>query len=208
MKSLSIKQLVLTAVAVIGVTSFAFGFSPLGLGESAPLKTIKMKNVDGEMLSIADVQGEKGTLVIFTCNSCPWARGWEERIVALGNEYSEKGLGVLLINSNDPSVNAADSFEMMQQRVAEKGYKVPYVVDEDSRLARAFGATRTPEAFLFDNNDRLIYSGAIDDNMRHPEAVENHYLKDAVEALLNGTQVSINATKALGCTIKFYNNAD
>lgn len=175
----------------------------LQIGNSAPMKDAKMKNVDGRELSIADVSGERGTLVIFSCNSCPWVKAWEDRIASIGNVYQKKGLGVIVINSNDPKNMAEDSFEIMQTRAKERGFAFPYVVDATSNVARAFGATRTPEVFLFDKNARLVYHGVIDDNAKEARKVEKHYLRDALEALIAGREIPMKETKALGCTIKF-----
>jgi peroxiredoxin len=179
----------------------------LAMGAAAPMKTAKMKGVDGKEVSIADVEGKKGTLVIFTCNACPYVKAWEERIVALGNEYSAKGIGVIAINSNDPAIVAEDSFEVMQKRAAERKMGFPYVADASSEVARAFGATRTPEAFLFDAAGKLVYHGAVDDNHKEPEKVEKRYLKDALAAVAGGAAVPVAESKAIGCSIKFKKQA-
>jgi peroxiredoxin len=111
---------------------------------------------------------------------------------------------MIAINSNDPSVNAEDGFERMQERARNRGFQFPYVVDTGSRVAQAMGATRTPEAYLFDATGKLVYHGVIDDNAHVAADVEQHYLRDALQALVNGTEISVKTTKALGCTIKFY----
>ena len=178
----------------------------LAIGESAPLSDVKMKNVDGRELSIADVKGAKGTLVVFSCNACPWAKAWETRIVELGNVYSKRGFGVVMINSNDPSLNAEDGFDVMQKRSKERKMKFAYVVDGTSDLARAFGATRTPEVYLFGADGKLAYRGTIDDNAREPGKVQHRYLRDALDAMLAGKAVPVAETKALGCSIKFRKN--
>ncbi len=192
--------IVLAGVFVFSFYTLAAGLKP---GDPIPMGNVKMMNVDGKFLTIADIKGEKGTLIIFGCNSCPWVKAWLDRIVAIGNEYMEKGIGVMMINSNDPAVKEEDRFEVMQRVVKAKGIRFPYVVDATSYVARAFGATHTPEVFLFNGEGKLVYHGAIDDNARHPEAVEHHYLKDALEALLQGKLIPIAETKAIGCTIKF-----
>ena len=176
---------------------------PLALGSPAPKTTEKMKNVDGGQISIAETAGKHGTLVIFSCNACPWVKAWEDRIAALGNEYRGNGVGVIAINSNDPAQVAEDGFEEMQRRAKERGFQFPYVVDATSQVAAAFGATRTPEAFLFDRTGKLVYHGAIDDNAKEPEKVESRYLRDALEAVVAGKDVALKETKSLGCTIKF-----
>jgi hypothetical protein len=162
-----------------------------------------MKNVDGRELSIQDVAGSQGTLVIFSCNSCPWVKAWEKRIVELGNGYARRGVGVIVINPNDPARSAEDGYESMKQRARQRGMKFAYVVDATSDVARAFGATRTPEAFLFDAEGRLVYHGTIDDNARQPGKVRHRYLRDALEALVAGRPIAVQETKSLGCTIKF-----
>jgi peroxiredoxin len=176
---------------------------PLALGEAAPMRDVKMENVDGRTLSIADVAGTKGTLVVFTCNHCPWAKMWEGRVAAIGNAAIKRGVGVIAINSNDPAMNAGDGIEGMKARAKQLGLKFPYVVDATSDVARAFGATRTPEVFLFDARGALVYHGTVDDNAKEPKSVKEHWMRSAVEAVAAGKPVAVAETKALGCTIKF-----
>jgi peroxiredoxin len=163
---------------------------------------VKMKNVDGRELAIADVRGPAGTLVIFTCNHCPFVKAWEERTVALGNAYTAQGIGVIAVNANDPAV-AGDTAEAMQERAKERKLAYPYVMDATSAVARAFGATRTPEFFLFDKDGLLAYHGALDDNAQKPEDVKENWLKSALESVVAGKPVAVAETKAIGCSIKF-----
>ncbi len=176
---------------------------PLDLGQGAVATGVKMKNVDGRMIAIEDVAGPKGTLVVFTCNHCPWAKAWEERLVATANAYLDRGVGVIAINSNDPTSYEDDSFESMKLRAKERGMRFPYVVDATSDVARAYGATKTPEIFLFDADQKLVYYGAVDDNAEAPDHVEQHWLKDALEALVQGQPIPVASSKAMGCSIKF-----
>ena len=199
-KSLALAGLFL---ALAGASARADMGKPLALGATAPLATAKMKNADGKQVSIADVKGAKGTLVVFTCNNCPFAKAWEERIVDLGNSYSKKGVGVLLVNANDPTIADHDSYELIQARAKERGMKFPYAVDEGSAVARAFGASVTPEAFLFDKSGKLVYHGTIDDNHQQPDKVTKHYLKDALDAVLTNKAPPTAETKSMGCSIKF-----
>jgi peroxiredoxin len=175
----------------------------LALGQPAPLADTKMKNVSGKELSIAEVKGAKGTLVVFTCNHCPWAKAWHSRIVTLGNQSVKRGVGVIAINANDPTAYPEDDFATMQSNAKKTKMGFPYVVDATSDVARAFGATRTPEAFLFDAEGKLVYHGTIDDNAKQPDQVKARYLEDAVNALVNGKEIALAETKALGCGIKF-----
>ncbi len=179
----------------------------LAIGKSAPMATAKMTGVDGKAVSIADVKGEKGTLVVFTCNSCPWVKAWESRITELGNTYLKQGVGVIAINPNDPAVKADDDMAAMQERAKMLGLEFPYVMDATSDVARAFGATRTPEAFLFDAKGKLVYHGAVDDNAHKPAEVTARWLNDALAATASGKPVAIRETKSLGCTIKFRGKA-
>lgn len=179
----------------------------IALGTSIPKADVKLKNVNGKSLSIDDVKGKKGTLVVFTCNHCPWAKAWEERIVALGNKYSARGVGVVAINANDPEAFPEDGFASMQERAKQRGMKYPYVVDETSDVARAFGASRTPEAFVFDASGKLVYHGAVDDNSREPDKVTAHYLNDALLAVSSGKAVAVGETKSMGCSIKYRKKA-
>ena len=175
----------------------------LAIGATLPMADVKMMNVDGKEVSIAGVKGKKGTLVVFTCNACPWAKAWHSRIVALGNEATKKGIGVIAINSNDPAVVADDDYAPMQANAKKSKMAFPYVVDATSDVARAFGATKTPEAYLFDADGKLVYHGAVDDNAKQPEQVKERYLDLAVTAMLDGKAVALQETKALGCSIKF-----
>jgi hypothetical protein len=177
----------------------------LALGTKVPagVAKTKMKNVDGKMLSIADVTGKAGTLVVFTCNHCPFAKAWEERIVELGNTYAGKGVGVILVNANDPAMHPDDGYEGMQAHAKDRGMKIPYVVDDTSGVARAFGASVTPEAFLFDKSGKLAYHGTIDDNRQEPDKVTARYLKDALDAVVAGKKPAVAETKGIGCGIKY-----
>lgn len=177
--------------------------SALELNAKAPKTDVKMKGVDGAWHTLQGVTGEKGTLVLFSCNACPWVKKWEDRMSDIGNAYQKKGIGVIMINSNDPSKVAEDGYEEMVARAKAKKFGFPYVVDATSEVARAFGATRTPEAFLFDAKGKLVYHGAIDDNASDAKAVDVPYLKNALNAVVAGEAIPQAQTKALGCSIKF-----
>jgi len=177
--------------------------SSLAIGATAPMKDVKMKSVDGKDVSLASVAGKKGTLVVFTCNHCPWAQAWQTRVASIGNAAASKGIGVVAINPNDPAAYPEDDYAGMQARSKMLGLKFPYVVDATSDMARAFGATRTPEAFLFDSSGKLVYHGTVDDNARDQSAVKERWLQDAVDAVIAGKEVPTAETKAFGCGIKF-----
>ena len=204
-KKLKLSIIALTLAMGIGFTmsnSVEAG-SALDLNAKAPKAEVKMKGVDGAWHTLKDVAGEKGTLVLFSCNACPWVKKWEDRMSSIGNTYQTKGVGVIMINANDPNKVAEDGYDEMVARAKAKAFGFPYVVDATSEVARAFGATRTPEAFLFDAKGKLIYHGAIDDNASDAKAVDVPYLKNALNALIAGESIPKAQTKALGCSIKF-----
>ena len=200
------KTLSIATTLTLALTAFASGAhaqDALALGAQAPMRTHRMRNVDGQQVSIQSAAGERGTLVIFTCNHCPWAQAWEARITELGNAALGRGVGVFAINPNDPAEYPSDGFEEMQRRHREAGMRFPYVVDETSNVARRFGATRTPEVFLFDRRGRLVYHGAVDDNAHQPDQVQRRHLADALDALVAGRPIANAQTRSIGCSIKF-----
>ncbi len=179
----------------------------LATGEAVPLRDLPMTNVDAREVRIAEVAGKKGTLVLFICNHCPWVKAWQTRIARIGNEALGQGIGVIAVNSNDPAAFSEDGFDEMKARARKLGYRFPYAVDATSDLARAFGATRTPEAFLFDSQGKLVYHGAVDDNARDEKAVQQPWLRQAVQALAGGKAQPVAETKAFGCGIKLRQKA-
>ena len=186
-------------VASASMAASAFG---LNIGDKAPSTSVKMKNVDGREVSIGDIAGKEGTLVIFSCNHCPFVKAWQDRIASIGNAAKGKGVGVIVINSNDPASYPEDSFTEMQARAKQLGFTFPYVVDATSGVARSFDATRTPEAFLFDKDGKLVYHGAIDDSQK-ADQVEKHFLQDAIDAATAGKDIPVKETKFVGCGIKY-----
>ena len=175
----------------------------LAIGDAMPMKDVKMAGVDGKSVTLATVAGKKGTLVVFTCNHCPWAKMWQTRVTEIGNAAGKARIGMVAINANDPAEYPEDGMEGMKQRAKELKIKFPYVVDATSDVARTFGATRTPEAFLFDADGKLVYHGTVDDSPKDASAVKDAYLKDAVNAVSTGKAVTTAETKSMGCSIKF-----
>ena len=198
------RRVPLTASACLALALLAPpAHADLAIGSAAPLTDVKMMNVDGREVTIAGLAGKKGTLVVFTCNHCPWAKMWQTRVAEIGNAAVAAGFGVLAISSNDPEAYAEDAFPEMKKRAKLLKLKFPYVVDATSDVARAFGATRTPEAFLFDAQGKLVYHGTVDDSPKDATVVKNAWLRDAVNAVSAGKGVTTAETKALGCSIKF-----
>lgn len=189
-----------TLVAMLIAATTATTTAGISIGDPMVDTDVKMKNVDGSMLSLDDIKGEKGTLVIFSSYHCPFVIGWQDVMVELGNTYIKKGIGVVFINSNDPAV-AGDTFEKMQEMAREEKYGFPFVVDATSGVAKNFGALKTPDVFLFDAGGKLVYQGAVGDGGRKPGG--DIWLEDALDALLAGEKIDPAQTKAVGCSIKF-----
>ncbi len=172
----------------------------IGIGDEAIEFTLR--GVDEIQHSLSDYGG-KHVAVIFSCNHCPYVRAWEDRIIKTQADYGNKGLQVIAINSNDGAKYPDDSYPKMKERAREKKFDFPYLHDEDQHVARAYGAERTPEVFLFDSKRILRYHGTIDDNYDDPRGVKRHYFRDAIDSVLIGRQVPIPETSPVGCTIKW-----
>ena len=170
------------------------------VGEQAA--DFSLKNVDGTMVSLKDYKGVNGYIVIFTCNTCPYAVMYEDRIIELHNKYASQGYPVVAINPNDPSVKPGDDFASMQARAKEKNFPFKYLFDEGQKVFPAFGAQRTPHVYLLDANRYVRYIGAIDDNAQNQSEVSVKYLENAIAALKAGNNPDPAETKAIGCTIK------
>jgi peroxiredoxin len=186
---------------ITGITFLIGG--ELEIGSAMPLMDHQLADISGSTMTLADAKGDAGTLVVFSCNTCPWVIRWEDRYVSLANTYAPKGIGMIAVNSNESQFERDDSMEEMIEHAKEIGYNFPYAQDPGSKLATAFGARKTPHIYLFDEKDKLIYRGAIDDNARNLSKVEHTFLADAIDALLTGQKIDPVSTKALGCSIKF-----
>ena len=196
------RKLVLLGITLmLTAITFAQGYK---IGDVAT--DFNLKNIDGKMVKMADDKAAKGFVVIFTCNHCPYAVAYEDRIVALDKKFRSMGYPVIAINPNDAAAYPADSFEAMQKRAKEKGFTFPYLVDETQQVAKAYGATKTPHVYLLQkNNNKLVvkYIGTIDDNYQDADEVKEPYLANAIESLLAGETIPTVETKAVGCSIKW-----
>jgi thioredoxin-related protein len=171
------------------------------LNSAIPMADNKMKDVSGTDLSLNEIKKNKGLLVIFSCNTCPYVKLSATRIKEYSDFCLSNGIGCVLVNSNEAERGEDDSYAEMVKYYASQNLKCAYVVDEKSKLADAFGAGRTPQCFLF-NEKGLIYKGAIDDNVKDAAAVKAPYLSDALKALLANEKPKTQETKSIGCTIK------
>lgn len=195
---------VLIIFSVLLISSAVMAQDGLKVGDKAP--DFELKNVDMEMVSLYDYSpAEKGAVVIFTCNHCPYAIAYEERIIEIDEMYRSKGYPVIAVNPNDPKLVPEDSFEKMQERAEEKGFPFPYLIDETQEVYKEYGAKRTPHVYLLEKKDgkfMVAYIGTIDDNYKEAAKVEKKYLANAIDALLAGSTPDPDFTKAIGCTIK------
>ena len=169
------------------------------------VKDFSLKNIDDTMVSLSDYKEAKGFMVIFTCNSCPYAQAYEDRIIALDKKYKSKGVPVIAIMPNDTIMKREDSFDFMKMRAERKGFTFPYLIDAKQEVFPQFGATRTPHVYLLENTEQgnlVKYIGAIDDNYQDPDQVEVKFVENAVDAMLSGQPIEVTLTKAIGCSIK------
>ena len=194
---------------IVSFSGYSQTANTLEIGDLAPSTSYSMMSIDGSQVSITDINGENGALVIFTCNSCPFVvgrgettEGWEKRYNGIIELASENGFGTLLVNSNAARRDDSDSFVKMKSRAMKMEYLAPYVLDEESKLANNFGARTTPHVFLFNSDLELIYKGSIDDSVDSAEEVEEHFLKDAITRSAEGKRIKTKSTKAVGCSIK------
>jgi hypothetical protein len=181
---------------------------PLKIGKSAPLQAEKMRNIDGTEKSIADIKLEKGVLVIFSCNTCPFVvgnehfAGWEKQYNALNELAKTNKIGMVLINSNEGKRDKDDSFDAMVEHSKKLGYTMPYLLDRNSKIADAFGAKTTPHVFLFNADMKLVYSGSIDNTWDTKRTSDTPYLMNAINELAADTKISLKETPPRGCGIK------
>ena len=196
------KKLIFTATLLL---CFGIQAKELDLGSLLPLEDVKMMDITGKEVSLGEAKGENGLLVIFSCNTCPWVIKWEDRYVELAKKYQSKGVGMIALNSNETTFESSDSMDKMKKHAKENNYNFYYARDDGSKLAREFGATRTPHVYLFNAENQLVYRGAIDDNAKNQKKVKKPYVSDAIDAMLAGNTIKYASTKALGCGIKFKN---
>jgi peroxiredoxin len=174
----------------------------LALGAKAP--DFNLKGVDGKMHSLADYADKKALVVIVSCNHCPTVIEYEDRMIAIQRDYAGKGVELIAINSNETDGHPTDSLEHMIERAKDKGFKFPYLRDDTQDIARALGAVRTPEVFLFGPDRTLVFHGRIDDNASNPSAVKRHDLREALDEVLAGKPVTVPNTTPVGCTVKWW----
>jgi peroxiredoxin len=191
----------LATVILFAGTLLADGYQ---VGDKA--RDFKLVNVDGTMISMADYKDADGFIVIFTCNHCPYSKLYEDRIIELDKKFKPQGYPVIAINPNDSIKQPEDSYSRMIARADDKGFTFPYLLDADQSIAKTYGATRTPHVYLLQKVGKkyvVKYIGAIDDNAKAPNDVEEKWVEEAISSIENGNNPDPNFTKAIGCTIKW-----
>ncbi len=197
------RNLILLSAAILMTTIAAVAAEPYQPGDRA--SDFSLKNVDGKTVTLSQIDGAKGYIVMFICNTCPVVIQYESRIIDLHRKYSSKGYPVIAINSNDRNISPGDSFEEMKKLAGNKGYGFNYLYDETQEVVKKYGATNTPHVYILskkEGNLKVEYVGAIDNNADNPALADKKYVEDAVNALLKGEQVAVTKTRAVGCSVK------
>jgi len=205
MKTVKILSSILVLLVLSAFTLNADKPAPNGYDVGDIATDFSLENIDGKMVSMADYKDAKGFIVIFTCNTCPSAVAYEDRIVALDKKYKAKGYPVIAIMPNNTDTKPGDNMESMKKRAKAKGFTFPYLMDKDQKIYPQYGATKTPHVYVLQKTKKgneVKYIGAIDDNYKDADAVSQKYTEDAVDALINGKEVPETKTRAIGCSIK------
>jgi hypothetical protein len=191
----------LFAIVSLGLVAF-MKKDGLQIGDAVPLPVLKIKDISGMEISFTEAKKENGLLVMFSCNTCPVVIKNQERTKEICAFALKNKIGVVLLNSNEDKRNSDDSYEAMQQYAKNQSYSWYYAVDQNSTIADAFGANRTPECYLFNKELKLAYHGAIDDNAMEPENVTRKHLQIAIAELVANTDITQKTSRSVGCTIK------
>lgn len=192
--------ILLLTIISIGISNSVTGYK---IGDMAT--DFSLKSTTGKQVSMSDYKDAKGFIIIFTCNHCPYAKAYEDRIIALDKKFKPLGFPVIAINPNNPLKQPEDSFEQMKIRAKEKAFTFPYVIDQGQKIYPQYGATKTPHVYVLSKStsgNRVEYIGAIDDNYEDESAVNQRYVENAVNSLLQNREIAVKETKAIGCTIK------
>jgi peroxiredoxin len=200
LRRMSSMKLLGTMSIVVSLLTAATFADAVDVGEKAP--PFSLKGTDGETHSLADFAGKKHVVVVFTCNHCPVAKAYEDRLIQITKDYAPKDVVFLAVNPNDATKYPEDSFDEMKKRAAAKSYPFAYLRDADSSVAKAYGAKVTPHVYVVDTKGVVRYVGRIDDNMDTGKVKQND-LREALDSLLAGEKIEVANTKAFGCSIKW-----
>ena len=190
-------------IFLVSVLFFNVQAKELSIGNEILGVDYILKNIDGNDTSLDKLKKSNGILVVFSCNTCPWVIRWQDRYNILSAFSRKNDIGFVAVNSNARLHESIDSMDEMIYHATTNEYGFPYVLDKDAKLAKAFGAMKTPHVYLFNSDNKLVYTGAIDDNAKSAKKVKNNYLMDAIRALGTNKKIKISETKALGCSIKY-----
>lgn len=196
------KKLLFHSAFAISVLAIFLPNEPLSIGAALPHPDTKLKDIAGKEITLQSAMKKNGLLVMFSCNTCPVVKKYQARTLEVCNKAISTDIGVVLLNSNEATRDDGDSYDDMKSYASERGYQFTYAIDNNSVLADAFGAARTPEVFLFDKAGKLVYHGAIDDNPNSADAVGRKHLQMAIEELTAGKEIATKKTKSVGCGIK------
>lgn len=189
----------------IGITVNVNAQTSSGYAVGDKVADFSLKNVDGKDVALSQYPSSKGFIIVFTCNTCPYAKAYQDRVAALNAQYAVQGFPVIAINTNDPEAEPGDSYVEMQKRAKEKSFAFPYLYDPGQLVTRQYGATRTPQVFVLSKaggSNAIAYIGAIDNDTENKNPDKKNYVQDAVNALLAGRKPELAFTKAVGCTVK------
>jgi AhpC/TSA family len=201
MKKLSFLLCLLPALGIFSFYPVNFSGDPLPIGSGLPKPEIQVKDVSGKAITLDQAKGSNGLLVMFTCNTCPYVVRNQQRTKEVCGYAGDRKIGVILLNANEGDRSEGNSFDEMRAYAKAQSYTWYYALDEKSILADAFGASRTPECYLFDKNGVLVYHGAIDDSPGDPLQVKRHHLQAAIDETLAGKAVTVKETRSVGCSI-------
>ncbi|MEP0986157.1 thioredoxin family protein [Ekhidna sp.] len=205
MKRTFILLFLVTAVVAVLFMNASEPLAGYGVGDYA--KDFKLPNTDGKTVTMSDYNDAKGFIIVFTCNTCPYANAYESRIIDLDKKYASKGFPVIAINPNDVSQQPGDTMDEMKKRAKNKGYTFPYLRDDSQQVTKAFGATKTPHVYVLNKEAagkyKVEFIGAIDDSPNDPSDVSERYVEDAINAISAGSSPAITEKRAIGCTIKW-----
>lgn len=197
------KKFLYAVAPIVFIAAMSFKtVEPLPIGSKIPKASVKMLSVSGKEISMQDAMKEKGVLVMFSCNTCPYVIKNQERTKAIAAYAEKNNVGIILLNSNEAQRSDEDAYAQMKKYAVAQKYNWDYVVDKNSEVANAFGANRTPECFLFDKNGILVYHGAIDDSPADPSTITRQHLKEAISQMAEGKGVTVTQSKSVGCGIK------
>lgn len=195
------KRIIIAAAAVLLALNVSAQNS-LEINAAIPMGDVAMKSTNKNEVTLNNAKTHNGLLVMFSCNTCPYVIKSQARTKEVMAYAKQKGIGMVIVNSNEAQRDDEDSYNAMVKYAKAQGYNVPYVVDEKSKLADAFGATRTPEVYLFDGNGKLMYKGAMEDNPANPAESKEMFLKNAIDKMTMGIMPDPGSTRSVGCSIK------